>query len=65
MDIGCGSGILSFLVAKKYKKSKIIALDKNPDAVETCSVNAASLGLLNIQSINVDILKKEDVDLNL
>jgi methylase of polypeptide subunit release factors len=43
LDIGCGSGILSFLFAKQFKKGKVVALDKNPDAVRTCNLNAARL----------------------
>jgi 16S rRNA G1207 methylase RsmC len=33
LDIGCGSGILSFVFAKNNKKSKIYSFDKNKDAV--------------------------------
>jgi len=43
LDIGCGSGVLSFLFAKANKKSKIFAFDKNEDAVKTCNLNAARL----------------------
>ncbi len=48
LDIGCGSGILSFLFAKKSKKSRIIAVDSNPDAVKTTNINAAKLNFSNI-----------------
>jgi len=33
LDIGCGSGILSFLFAKQHKRSKVYAIDVNPAAV--------------------------------
>lgn len=29
LDIGCGSGVLSFLMKKTFKKAKIIAFDIN------------------------------------
>jgi methylase of polypeptide subunit release factors len=48
LDLGCGSGILSFLFAKQFKKAKIYAIDKNKDAVKTCNLNAAELGLGNV-----------------
>jgi methylase of polypeptide subunit release factors len=43
LDVGCGSGVLSYLFAKQFKKSKIFGLDNNPDAVRTCNLNAARL----------------------
>jgi 2-polyprenyl-3-methyl-5-hydroxy-6-metoxy-1,4-benzoquinol methylase len=43
LDIGCGSGILSFLFARQFRKSRVCAIDKNPDAVRTCNINAARL----------------------
>jgi methylase of polypeptide subunit release factors len=48
LDIGCGSGVLSFLFAKQFKKGRICAIDSNPDAVRTCNLNAARMGLRNI-----------------
>jgi methylase of polypeptide subunit release factors len=50
LDIGCGSGILSFLFAKSQKKSQIYAIDKNPDAVKTTNLNAARIGMKNIEA---------------
>lgn len=51
LDLGCGSGILSFLFAKRHKKSKITAIDKNPDAVKTTNVNAVKLNLSNVEAL--------------
>jgi len=48
LDIGCGSGVLSFLFAKQFKKSKVTAIDSNPDAVRTCNLNAARMELRNV-----------------
>ena len=55
LDIGCGSGILSFLFAKKSKKSHIIALDSNPDAVKTTNINAAKLMLGNVEALQFNV----------
>ena len=51
LDLGCGSGILSFLFAKNHKKSKIVAIDKNLNAVKTTNINAARLGFTNVEAI--------------
>ena len=55
LDLGCGSGVLSFIFAKNHKKSQVAALDKNPDAVNTTNVNAAKLGLPNVQAVKFDL----------
>lgn len=60
LDIGCGSGILSFLFAKANKNSKIFALDKNQDAVRTCNVNAARLELRNIEAFQFDVKDEKE-----
>ncbi len=65
MDLGCGSGVLSYMLAKKYKACKIIAMDSNKHAVETCQVNAASFNLNNIETMQADITKLEDLDFKL
>ena len=57
LDIGCGSGVLSFIIGRKYKKCKITAIDKNDDAIETCLRNYPSLQIENFKAINIDILK--------
>lgn len=55
MDIGCGSGVLSYILSRSYKNSKIVALDNNKYAIETTEVNAAAFGLKNIQAVVSDI----------
>ena len=57
MDIGTGSGILSFLLAKNFKKAKIYGFDNNKDAVNTFNINASSLGLKNAQAFDFNVLK--------
>lgn len=49
LDIGCGSGVFSILVAKHFPGSKIIALDKSPRAIEQAREN----GKLN--GVNFDV----------
>jgi SAM-dependent methyltransferase len=55
LDVGCGSGILSYLFAKNQKKSHIYAIDKNPDAVKTTNINAARLNMRNIEAFEFDV----------
>ena len=55
-DLGCGSGILSYLFAKYHKTAKIAALDKNPDAIETTNVNAVKMGMQNIEALQFDLV---------
>lgn len=62
LDLGCGSGILSFLFAKTHKKSRVIAVDKNPDAVNTTNVNAAKLQLSNVEALQFDLLQQKDFE---
>jgi len=45
LDIGSGSGVLSFLCAKAFKKAKIYGFDINQTAVDTYNVNATSNNL--------------------
>ncbi len=42
LDIGSGSGVLSFLCAKAFKNAKIFGFDLNPSAVDTYNINASS-----------------------
>jgi methylase of polypeptide subunit release factors len=50
LDIGCGSGVLSYIFAKQFKKSRVYCLDKNPDAVKTTNLNAARLEYHNVEA---------------
>ena len=62
LDLGCGSGILSFICAKVFKNARITAVDKNEHAVETCEINAASLGFFNIKAIKADYTKNNQME---
>lgn len=58
LDLGCGSGILSFLFAKRHKKWKVYSIDNNPAAVSTTNINAAKLNLPNVEATVFDILQQ-------
>ncbi len=45
LDIGCGSGVFSILIAKHFPGSKIIALDKSARAIEQAQENAKLNGV--------------------
>lgn len=57
LDMGSGSGILSFLCSKTFKKAKIYGFDNNQAAVDTYNVNAASLKLDNVYAFHYDVIK--------
>jgi methylase of polypeptide subunit release factors len=57
LDIGCGSGVLSFLFAKAFKKAKVFGVDNNPNAVKTFNLNASRLDFKNAQAFQHDIKK--------
>jgi 2-polyprenyl-3-methyl-5-hydroxy-6-metoxy-1,4-benzoquinol methylase len=62
-DIGCGSGVLSFLVAKENPLVQVVGIDANPDAVSFCR-SAYSLPNLQFKKGLVDTLhiKPRSVD---
>lgn len=58
LDIGCGSGSLSILLAKKYKKAKIIGIDlwnnKIKNGKEKCEKNAKIEEVTNVEFVRAD-----------
>lgn len=57
LDLGCGSGVLSFLCKKSFKKAKVVGVDCNQAAVDTTNINAASSNFKDVHAINFDIRK--------
>ena len=57
LDLGCGSGVLSFLCKKAFKKAKIIAFDHNKAAVDTTNINAAEHHFDDIKAYQFDLTK--------
>lgn len=54
IDLGCGTGFLSFPLAKKYSNSKIIGLDIVNDTLKRNIENAKSEGINNIDFLSYD-----------
>ena len=57
LDLGCGSGVLSFLSKKSFKKAKITAFDCNKAAVDTTNINAAENHFEDITAYQMDLTK--------
>lgn len=55
LDIGTGSGILSYLFGKVHRKVHILGIDINPDAIRTFEVNSRSLKLSNLSCFEFDV----------
>jgi methylase of polypeptide subunit release factors len=60
LDLGCGSGILSFLCKKSFKKAKVVAFDCNKAAVDTTNVNAAEHHFDDITAYQFDLTKSSE-----
>ena len=50
-DVGCGTGSVGIEAALKYPEIKVIAVDRDPEAVELTGLNAERLGAGNIEVI--------------
>jgi release factor glutamine methyltransferase len=53
LEIGCGSGVVSLVVAKTAKK--VLGVDINPDAVACAKANAEKNSITNAQFIRGDL----------
>ena len=65
LDLGCGSGVLSFLCKKSFKKAKVVGFDSNKAAVDTTNINAAQYHLDDVVASQFDITKCEDFKMKL
>ena len=69
LDVGCGTGILSFLLSVKCELKSIYGIDLNPKAIECTRLNSQLLDLQsNIKAEKMDIVdcikrNKTDVEL--
>ena len=55
IDLGCGTGILSFLLCN-YGLNRVFAVDNNPKAIEATKINSQSLGYHeNIKEVLFDL----------
>ena len=57
LDLGCGSGVLSFLCKKSFKKAKVVGFDCNKAAVDTTNINAAQHHFDDVTAFHFDITK--------
>ena len=56
LDIGCGTGDVSFLAAKLVgTEGEVIGVDKSPTATALASQRAAAAGLTNVQFVTEDL----------
>jgi tRNA1Val (adenine37-N6)-methyltransferase len=55
IDIGCGTGVLSLMIAQRVKK--VFAVDINETAVKQAKINTALNNLSNVEVICADIRK--------
>ena len=67
-DIGCGTGDVTFMMAKLVgKKGSVIGIDRNSDVIELCNKKAKKERLANIKFLVGDIydneLSKESFDI--
>jgi SAM-dependent methyltransferase len=62
VDVGCGFGALTIPLAKKIKKCKIIAIDKDPDSLEKLKIWAKKLEIKNITLIECDFKRIEEIE---
>lgn len=55
LDIGTGSGSISVEAGLNYPDLRILAVDKNPDAISLTRANIEKFGLENISLIGADL----------
>jgi len=58
LDIGCGTGDVSFLAAKLVgSEGEVIGVDKSPAATALASQRVAAAGLTNVQFVTQDLME--------
>jgi release factor glutamine methyltransferase len=63
VEIGCGSGIISIMLAKLIPDAKLYALDISPDALEVAKINAKALHVeQHIEFIQSDLLSNLELE---
>lgn len=56
LDLGCGSGILALACARLFEPERLVAIDIDPEAAETCRENAALNDLQGAMDIRAGTL---------
>lgn len=66
LDIGAGSGVLSFLINSRYKLEKVFAVEIQKEKAKLLEENIKLNGIKNIELINEDLnkitIKKNSID---
>lgn len=54
LDLGCGTGAIALMLARRSPGSRVVAVDVNERARELCARNAAANGLGNVEVLAPD-----------
>lgn len=67
LEIGCGTGVLGFIMARALKGPNYwhYAIDNIENAVKSAKINAQNLAIENYRSEVMDILDLEKIDFKL
>lgn len=55
LDVGCGTGIVSCMLAKMLPKAYITAIDRSPECIKIANIIKEKLGITNIQFANMSV----------
>jgi 16S rRNA G1207 methylase RsmC len=61
LDLGCGWGIIGYTLATMFPENKVFATDINPTCEELVRINSKSLGLTNLQVLENDEQKFDEI----
>jgi SAM-dependent methyltransferase len=62
LDVGCGHGASTILMAKAFPKSQFLGIDYHPASIDTARVRASSAGVSNARFAVADATSYEDRD---
>lgn len=65
LDIGCGNGLLSIMIAKQIPKGEVIAIDASTEMIDLARKNIEKFGIKNIKLLELDAMAinfKEEFD---
>lgn len=54
-DLGCGTGVLSFIIKNRRKDTTIYAFDNNENAVKSAILNSQCLDMKDFRALKADI----------
>ena len=65
VDIGCGAGVGSIVIARARREAQVLALDINPAALRLTAINAALAEVANVEVHASDLLQGVDGEFDL